>query len=76
MSHDVVGKAIFITNTFATANPELHRELWAQFEKEVPFPKRSGMYGADNVAYVRWLKAQKNEIVNGFLHENIIAREQ
>ena len=71
---DVVAKAIFITNTFAAAHPEEHIRLWKQFEQEVPYSQRSGVYGADNLAYIRWLKKQKNPVVLKFLNEDIIHR--
>lgn len=74
MSMEVTAQAIFITNTFAQAHPEEHTQLWAQFEKQVPFSKRTGMYGADNYAYVKWLKSQKNPVVVQFLQENIVQR--
>lgn len=74
MSIDVTGKAIFITNTFAQAHPQEHIKLWAQFEKEVPFKERSGMYGADNQAYVKWLKQQNNPLIQSFLKDNLVSR--
>lgn len=74
MSTEVTSKAIFITNTFAQAHPEDHVRLWHQFEKEVPFSKRSGAYGMDNVAYVRWLRQQQNPIATEFLANNIVQR--
>lgn len=74
MSMEVTAKSIFITNTFAQAHPQEHVRLWSQFEKEVPLNKRTGMYGADNLAYVNWLKQQKNPVVIQFLQDNIIQR--
>lgn len=74
MSFDAVAKSIFITNTFAGAHPEEHVRLWKQFEQEVPFSKRSGAYGADNIAYVRWLKQQNNPVIKTFLNNDIIQR--
>lgn len=71
---DFTSKAIFITNTFAQAHPEEHIKLWGQFEKEVPYGKRSGAYGLDNVAYVKWLGQQRNQVAMDFLANNIIQR--
>jgi hypothetical protein len=73
MSMEYISKAIFITNTFAQAHPQEHINLWIQFEKEVPYSKRSGAFGTDNLAYVKWLKIQKNPTVNKqFLTQNIM----
>lgn len=66
-----VDRAIFITNIFADYHPEKHVELWTQFEKEVPASKRSGVYGADNLAYVKWLKEKKNPIFMEFIKEHV-----
>lgn len=74
MSTEITAQAIFITNTFASAHPQEHVELWTQFEKEVPYSKRSGAYGIDNAAYVRWLKQQGNPVVIEFLNNNIVQR--
>lgn len=74
MSMEATSQAIFITNTFASAHPREHVELWTRFEKEVPFGKRSGAYGMDNVAYVRWLREQGNPVVSEFLNNNIVQR--
>ncbi|MCU5503639.1 hypothetical protein OCB09_09750 [Bacillus cereus] len=71
MSMEHISKSIFITNTFAQAHPEEHIRLWVQFEKEVPYSKRSGTYGADNLAYVSWLKKQQIPVVKQFLTTNI-----
>lgn len=68
---EATAKAIFITNTFAGAYPKTHVELWAQFEKEVPVGQRSGAYGADNLAYVRWLKKQTHPLIRHFLQNDI-----
>lgn len=74
MSMEAVAKAIFVTNTFAAAHPNEHVKLWSQFEKEVPASKRTGVYGADNMAYVRWLRTQSNPVVTQFLQEDIMQR--
>lgn len=66
MSVDHIGRAIFITNTFANAYPEEHIQLWNQFEREVPVNQRSGIYGADNLAYVRWLRKKQIPLVQEF----------
>jgi hypothetical protein len=71
MTMESTAKAIFITNTFAGAYPEEHTKLWKQFEKEVPFNKRSGAYGADNMAYMKWIRTQNNPTMNAFLKEDI-----
>ncbi|GIN55075.1 MULTISPECIES: hypothetical protein [Bacillus subtilis group] len=72
MSMEASAKAIFITNTFAQAHPEEHIKLWRQFEKEVPVSKRSGAYGVENMAYVRWLRDLNNQVVREFLKESIV----
>ncbi|MED3625647.1 hypothetical protein P4478_00180 [Bacillus subtilis] len=72
MLMEASAKAIFVTNTFAQAHPEEHIKLWKQFENEVPVSKRSGAYGVENMAYVRWLKKLDNPIVREFLRESII----
>lgn len=72
MSLDAVSRSIFITNTFAKAHPEEHIKLWEQFEKEVPFNKRSGAYGADNLAYIKWIRTQDNPVVKQFLSNDIV----
>jgi hypothetical protein len=66
-----IDRAIFITNTFADAYPEAHIRLWEQFEKEVPASKRSGHYGADNVAYVNWLKKKNPPEFQQFIQNHI-----
>jgi hypothetical protein len=72
MTMQTTAKAIFITNTFAQAHPEEHTKLWQQFEKEVPFSKRSGAYGMDNVAYIRWLRTQNNPVAKEFMAGSIV----
>lgn len=67
MSVDAFGRSIFITNTFANAHPEIHVELWNRFIQDVPKKERSGVYGADNLAYVKWLNTQNNPLVQEFL---------
>jgi hypothetical protein len=71
---ELTAQAIFITNTFAAAHPQEHVQLWSQFEKEVPYSKRSGAYGMDNLAYIRWLRQQSNPFVIEFLSNNILQR--
>ncbi|MBU5261992.1 hypothetical protein [Bacillus atrophaeus] len=72
MSMEASAKAIFVTNTFAQAHPEEHIKLWRQFEKEVPASNRSGAYGIENMAYVRWLRKLDNPVVSEFLKESIL----
>jgi hypothetical protein len=67
-------QAIFATNAFADAFPEIHTQLWNQFESEVPHKQRSGYYGADNVAYIRWLKEKKNPVFIRFAQQYIESR--
>lgn len=67
MTIDHLHRSIFITNTFANAYPQLHVELWKQFEQQVPVHERTGAYGADNLAYVRWLRKINHPTVNEFL---------
>lgn len=74
MKQDPIAKAIFITNTFAQAHPKEHIALWTQFEKEVPVNKRTGAYGADNLAYVKWLKEQNNPTVMEFTRNDIMTQ--
>lgn len=52
---DFINKAIFSTNQFATGAPDLHRKIWAEFEKAVPASKRNAFYGADSVEYIKYL---------------------
>lgn len=66
-----IDKAIFITNVFAEHNPESHVLLWRRFENEVPVNKRSGVYGSDNLAYINWLKKEKDPVFLSFIDENI-----
>jgi hypothetical protein len=74
MSFDAISKSIFVTNTFAQAHPREHVVLWKQFEQEIPVKERSGVYGADNMAYIKWLRTQNNPIVNNFLKDNIVQK--
>jgi len=66
-----IDKAVFITNIFAESNPEVHTDLWKQFEREVPVKERSGMFGASNIAYIKWLKVQNNPVFNSFIANNV-----
>ncbi|QHW35786.1 hypothetical protein GZH47_33370 (plasmid) [Paenibacillus rhizovicinus] len=66
MDQNQVNQSIFITNAFASEFPAEHTGLWRQFEKEVPLKDRSGIYGSDNVAYVRWLKNQNHPAYEEF----------
>ncbi|MCD7911081.1 hypothetical protein KC480_06015 [Bacillus velezensis] len=72
MLMEVSAKAIFVTNTFAQAHPEEHVKLWERFEQEVPASKRSGAYGIENIAYVKWLRELDNPVVRKFLKESIV----
>lgn len=69
-----MSKSIFITNIFAQSHPEEHVKLWNRFVKEVPPLKRNGYYGAENDAYVRWLKEQNDPVFDAFVQEQIIGR--
>jgi hypothetical protein len=70
-----IQQAIFHTNSFAGDYPEKHTELWHQFEKEVPQAQRSGYYGADNVAYVKWLKEKKDPVYMQFVQQGVLRTE-
>jgi hypothetical protein len=74
MSTMTIDRAIFITNVFADANPEAHIKLWKQFEQEVPASKRSGHYGADNVAYINWLKKKNPPEFQQFIQQHIYVK--
>jgi hypothetical protein len=66
-----IDRAIFITNTFADAHPAQHKALWAKFEQEVPAAQRSGFYGSENLAYIKWLKKQNHPVFQRFANEHI-----
>ena len=70
-----IDKAIFLTNIFASNHPQEHIQLWAQFEKEVPASKRTGVYGMENKAYISWLKETKNPVFLTFLQENMQVKD-
>lgn len=69
-----IDRAMFITNIFATAYPELHTSLWNEFEKEVPTKQRSGYFGADNLAYITWLKKKNHPVFTKFVNEAVDIR--
>lgn len=71
-----INQAIFMTNTFAKEYPDVHVQLWKEFEQAVPFSQRSGYYGADNVAYIRFLKQKKHPVFVNFFSNNVEARER
>jgi hypothetical protein len=66
-----INRSIFITNTFAQLHPREHIFLWDMFQKQVPAAKRRGYYGAENVAYINWLKNRKDKVFVDFIHEEI-----
>jgi hypothetical protein len=66
-----IQRAIFATNAFADAFPKEHIELWKRFENEVPYKDRSGVYGAENVAYIRWLTKIRHPLFVKFAQEHI-----
>jgi hypothetical protein len=66
-----IDRAIFITNTFAMAHPDLHTQLWGEFLAEVPASKRSGYFGADNIAYVQWLKKKQHPVFLEFIQDHV-----
>lgn len=66
-----IQRAIFATNAFASEYPADHIRLWAQFEQEVARSKRTGYYGADNDAYIKWLREKKDPIFVGFAQNNV-----
>lgn len=70
-----VQRSIFATNAFASQYPEEHIELWRQFEEAVPQQKRTGYYGADNAAYIKWLLEIKHPLFNAFLQKNIVGKQ-
>ncbi|WDI05018.1 hypothetical protein PUW25_25960 (plasmid) [Paenibacillus urinalis] len=69
-----VQRSIFATNAFASEFPEQHTQLWKEFEEKVPQVNRIGYYGADNVAYIGWLRSTKNALFNSFLQSNIATK--
>lgn len=69
-----INQAIFMTNTFAEANPERHVELWEEFEQEVPVSKRSGYFGADNVAYIAFLRKKQDPTYLAFFNDSVESR--
>jgi|GEM_PF-3237653 len=70
-----VQRSIFATNAFASQYPEEHTALWHQFEEAVPQQKRSGYYGADNAAYVKWLRETKQPLFLSFLQASIEGKQ-
>ncbi len=66
-----IDQAIFITNIFAESYPELHLKLWGNFQKEVPKSKRTGVFGADNLAYIKWLKKDENPVFLNFVKKDV-----
>lgn len=68
-------QAIFMTNTFAQANPEAHIRLWGMFENEVPLSKRSGVFGIENVAYINFLRARKEPVFMKFFQDSVESRQ-
>lgn len=69
-----IHQAIFMTNTFAESNPQEHVKLWGEFEKEVPYAKRSGYFGADNVAYINYLRKIKAPAFITFFNQDVEGR--
>jgi hypothetical protein len=69
-----IQQAIFITNAFADAYPDEHRRLWGEFEREVPHRERSGVYGKENVAYIKWLSQKKPPLFVQFIKTHIESR--
>lgn len=67
-------RAIFMTNAFASEHPQEHTNLWYQFESETPHKERTGYYGADNVAYIKWLRDKRVPLFTQFLESNIGAQ--
>ena len=72
MNH--IHKSIFATNIFAEHHPDLHLKLWKEFEAEVPESQRTGYYGSDNVAYVKYLKQKKDPTFLSFIQEAVESR--
>lgn len=68
-------QAIFMTNTFAQANPQEHLRLWRIFESEVPVSKRSGVFGLENVAYINFLRARKEPAFMEFFRQDVESRQ-
>ena len=69
-----INQAIFMTNTFAEAHPKEHVQLWERFESEVPVNKRSGYYGADNVAYISYLRKKQDPTFLTFFNQSVESR--
>lgn len=70
-----IQRAIFLTNVLASADSYRHLELWNQFEREVPPSERTGYYGADNVAYIKWLKKHHSDFLTEFTNETLDVKE-
>lgn len=66
-----IEQAVFITNIFAESHTDLHLSLWEQFKREVPVSQRSGVYGADNLSYIKWLKKQNNSVFVNFIKNDV-----
>ncbi len=62
---------IFATNSFAKEYPDVHVELWEEFEKLIPPADRTGYYGADNVAYIKFLRKSNNPVFDNF-YKNVL----
>jgi len=69
-----IQRAIFVTNAFADACPQEHHRLWNIFEQEVSYEKRSGYYGADNLAYINWLNMNRPVAYMNFINGHIESR--
>ncbi|RHW31867.1 hypothetical protein [Oceanobacillus profundus] len=69
-----IEKAIFITNVFAHSYPDLHTQLWKEFEENVHQSKRSGVFGADKLAYMKWLNEKKHDTFISLIDNSIVSR--
>lgn len=66
-----LNKVLFITSIFEQEYPEKHKELWLKFQKEVLTSRNKGVFGADKIAYVKWLKEIQEPTFIKFIKENV-----
>ena len=49
-------------------------QLWKEFEEDVEPSKRSGVFGADNLAYMKWLNEKKHDTFISLIDNSIVSR--
>lgn len=69
-----IHQSIFMTNVFAERHPHEHVRLWKAFEEATPVGQRSGFFGADNVAYIAYLKKIKDPTFTAFFNADVEGR--